>query len=420
MSPHENLRVVMKDLGDFPKRPESFLEVGTGWGQYGFLLRSYWDAAWGRFQPEDWQTKIDGIEVCERYICDAARLVYDDLQIGNALDILPGIPDNSYDVTFSIEVLEHFEEADGHAFIDHLKRIARLGVVISTPHPDGWEAQGSLFGNDYEIHRTVWSPEQMEALGFVAHDVRPSVVYQWQKPAEMKTVGIGVVTYNRLDLLEKCFPTWRDVPNAVLAVFDNDSDRLTRSWLATQPIDATILSSKNAGAWIGRNRLVEYFRDYHAEIEYVLLPDSDVELLPGAVADMLRTAEMYPDAGFAAWPQANKGFPISTDGYVEEVASECNLTRMAMWRDIKYPESLVYYSGDSWASTMANMLGWRTVLVQGCGDGYIHHAHGSQGNAGVSEVAERDVQRWQVVEGVMAEYWRHRFEHGKGFQPGEV
>lgn len=417
MSPYEILRQASWAIGKYVPRNSheaSFLEIGIGWGMYGMLMRNFFDAWFGRFGPEQYAMTIDAIDGSAIEHAPFVEQVYDNIMVGDALDILPSISANSYDVVYAVEVLEHIPKERGVFFLNEMKRIARRGVVVTTPHPDCWESQEDLHGNEFERHLSVWRPDELESMNFVIMNNRPSyVAYHDVLPK----IGIGVVTYNRVDLLEVCFPTWQAVENAVLAVFDSGSDNKTVEWLKSHDIDHLTLSETNVGCWVGRNRLVEYFRDEHSDIEFVLLPDSDVELLPGSVGAMLSVARMYPDAGFVAWPQANKGFPVAEEGYVEEVASECNLTRMEMWRDVKYPESLVYYSGDSWCSTIANMLGWRTVLVQGQGEGYVHHAHGSTGNEGVNEIAEKDVGRWQEIEARMARYWEHRFEHGKGSLP---
>ena len=42
--------------------PRSILDVGCGFGTWGFLCRTYLDVFLERVQPEDWQVRIDGIE----------------------------------------------------------------------------------------------------------------------------------------------------------------------------------------------------------------------------------------------------------------------------------------------------------------------------------------------------------------------
>lgn len=423
MSPHEILTQASWAIGRFvpsphnknPNQPCRMLEIGCAWGIYGMLMRNFFEAWFGRFKKQDYISTIDAIEASEIELSPFADQIYDNIIIGDALDVLPTMEDNSYDVVYAVEVLEHIQKERGLEFIEHCTRVARRGVVLSTPHPDCWNEQKVVHGNEYERHVSIWPPEELAEMGWTIMDNKPSYVAYYEL---MPAVGIGVVTFNRLDLLEKCYPTWR-LANTVLAIFDNGSEPATVEWLRAQKPGKLIEADQNYGNPYGRNRLIEYFRDHHPEIEYLLLPDSDVELLPGALEAMVSVAQVNGDAGFVAFPQANKGFPVSPEGWVEEVAQECNLSRMAMWKEIGlHPESVMYYSSDSWKSTIANMHGWKTRLVLDAGEGYIHHQHGSQGNPGVKEQAERDVELWSQKDALFAEYWRLRLDKGKGNQYG--
>ena len=63
-------------------QPRSILEIGTGFGKYGFLFREYldiWAAAAdpSRLLPENWQVRIDGIECFPAYISELQHRIYD-------------------------------------------------------------------------------------------------------------------------------------------------------------------------------------------------------------------------------------------------------------------------------------------------------------------------------------------------------
>ncbi len=71
---------------------------------------------------------------------------------GDALDLLPGIDDNTYDFVLAVDILEHFTKTDGVKFLDELKRVAKQAVLVSTPkefHSQEIEA------NPYENHRSL-------------------------------------------------------------------------------------------------------------------------------------------------------------------------------------------------------------------------------------------------------------------------
>src|SRR5690242_8393317 len=159
---------------------------------------------------------------------------------------------------------------------------------------------------------------------------------------------VGVVTFNNLPMIQKCFESWRRIPNTKLAIWDNGSEPETVEWLKAQQIDKLFLNPSNAGLCVGRNRIMEYNREV-VRSPFILLLDSDVLFHEGSVELMLAAIAEDESIGMVGFGQANQGFPLSVDGYVEEASNECILSRMNMWREIgMFPESLVYYSSDSW------------------------------------------------------------------------
>ncbi len=154
-------------------QPESVLDLGTGMGQYGFLLRTNLehtnlfevDGAQGRLRPrEGWRVRIDGVEGCAGYMTPVHSYAYNNMLISNVLDALPNIASGSYDFVMGIDILEHFTTEDGLVFLDHCKRIARRAALVSTPKI--FYAQ-EIEANPYENHRSLWSSEDLAAKGFM-------------------------------------------------------------------------------------------------------------------------------------------------------------------------------------------------------------------------------------------------------------
>lgn len=229
-------------------------------------------------------------------------------------------------------------------------------------------------------------------------------------------VAIGIVTFNNLRLLKRCLPSWRQVPGCSLAIVDNGSDRNVVDWLKSQPLDHLRLLPCNRGLPYARNLLIEYFRNLGG-YDYILLADSDVLFHEGMVFAMLKKIESDSRIGIVGFSQANKGFPCSLQGIVEEIANECQLTRLEMWREIGlFPESVMYYSSDSWKSTIANMHGWKTAVIHDR-PGYEHFQHGSWVNSGVKDLMDRDIAVWRKTEALFIRYWQDRFIYGKGASP---
>lgn len=152
--------------------PASILDVGVGMGQYGFLARLNLehehlfvidgDRGWQRPKSE-WRVKIDGIEGCATYLTPIHEYVYNTLTIGDALTLLPGIPDNAYELVLAIDILEHLDMPDGIRFLAELRRISSRAALVSTPkefiHQD-------IPANPYENHRSVWTRADLARQGF--------------------------------------------------------------------------------------------------------------------------------------------------------------------------------------------------------------------------------------------------------------
>jgi len=142
------------------KNPMSVLDIGIGFGKFGFLAREYTDVRLGRYF--NWKTKIDGIEIFEKYITHLQREIYDNIYIGNAIDILPTL--GRYDMIICSDVLEHFSEQDGTALLDlitHQSKFAMIVTPVTVLH------QEALYGNEHERHISNWSKEILSNFGEV-------------------------------------------------------------------------------------------------------------------------------------------------------------------------------------------------------------------------------------------------------------
>jgi SAM-dependent methyltransferase len=152
----------------FRLRPTSVLDVGVGYGKYGILAREYLEFGVDYKPFEERRIRIDGIEAFPEYIADGQRFFYDDIHIGNVLEILPGLP--MYDLILLVDVLEHFTREEGIRLLTLCSQKAKH-VIVSTPLDIG--VQGAVFGNEFERHRYQWKKNDMRAF----HDVTFFTVY---------------------------------------------------------------------------------------------------------------------------------------------------------------------------------------------------------------------------------------------------
>jgi 2-polyprenyl-3-methyl-5-hydroxy-6-metoxy-1,4-benzoquinol methylase len=146
-------------------RPASVLDLGIGFGMNGALVRQYCDLGYGwRDRPD--RVRLIGVEGFEAYrnptwelydhvhVCDIARFV--------DFSVTPG----SFDVVLMTDVIEHFEIAAGQSLLKACARLLtpRGRLVVSTPGI--WFEQGAAYGNEFERHRSLWTPAMFRELGF--------------------------------------------------------------------------------------------------------------------------------------------------------------------------------------------------------------------------------------------------------------
>lgn len=137
-------------------RPKSILDVGCGFGLWGFLCREYLDVAETRVWPDKWTMRIDGIEFFEPYIMDHQRYLYDDIQIGDIRDLAPNV--DEYDLIITGDVIEHMDKPDAEDVLDTLHAKARKALLVNIPIGTGWD-HPICHGNPAELHRSEWSVE---------------------------------------------------------------------------------------------------------------------------------------------------------------------------------------------------------------------------------------------------------------------
>jgi len=146
--------------------PGSILDIGVGFGKWGTLFREYTDIREsekdpGRYQRENWQVRIDGIEGYENYISPHHRFIYDNIYIGDAIEILPGL--DSYDFIFIGDVIEHFTMEDGTGLIEEALRHCNGYLALTTPRFE--TDQGDLCANQLEAHKSLWTADDLKRPG---------------------------------------------------------------------------------------------------------------------------------------------------------------------------------------------------------------------------------------------------------------
>lgn len=143
-------------------RPRSVLDVGCGFGRWGFLAREFCDIIHERYDRRTWTTRIDAVEVFPSYICDHHRYIYNNIIIARIEDCLPRLP--KYDVIIAGDMLEHIEKSSSLRTLQDLRAKANRALICSIPLGSGWP-QGEVLGSPHEAHRSEWTADELRALG---------------------------------------------------------------------------------------------------------------------------------------------------------------------------------------------------------------------------------------------------------------
>lgn len=162
---HYHIVDVLSIVGRF--EPASFLDVGCGFGRWGFLVREQLDVLHERYTRESWRIRIDAVEVFEPYISPHHRYLYDNVYIGRIEQLLPTL--DTYDVILAGEILEHIEKQASLATLIRLRDKARKALIVSVPLGEDWP-QGEVLDNPAEAHVSTWTIAELKRLG--AHTIR--------------------------------------------------------------------------------------------------------------------------------------------------------------------------------------------------------------------------------------------------------
>jgi SAM-dependent methyltransferase len=156
-------------------RGSSILDVGCGYGKWGFLVKRYFGHTYdhGDFTS---QPVVYGLDIFYKHLQALKHHnIYDYLINADSLD-LP-FKDKIFDTTIATEVLEHLEKSDGKRFINELERVTRRCLIISTPnYEDLRGGRKGLHGyNPYEAHRSYWTLKELRTMGFQCYGVETKV-----------------------------------------------------------------------------------------------------------------------------------------------------------------------------------------------------------------------------------------------------
>jgi len=154
-----------KNAGDI----KSILDIGCGFGKWGFLARLYiqaWNPELTKEAHQNWRNnlRVDAIEIFEDYITDLQRLIYNDIYIGDMRRLITEV--GNYDLIIMGDVLEHIPFKDGLEFLKKAKAKAKWTIVNM---PSCFIAGNPIMGNKAELHQHVWADDEFPDNPKITH-----------------------------------------------------------------------------------------------------------------------------------------------------------------------------------------------------------------------------------------------------------
>jgi len=145
-------------------QPQRILDVGIGFGKWGFLCREYLECWKDRVHPKDWKVIIDGIEIWTPYVdLPWIKVLYNTIYIGDACDVVSKL--SNYDLIIASDIIEHIEKYKGLALLDELYQRTNKCLVINIPIGPAWLHNVVVDNNPYEKHVSIWNIEELQAFG---------------------------------------------------------------------------------------------------------------------------------------------------------------------------------------------------------------------------------------------------------------
>lgn len=174
---------IIADLTSRPVRPRKILDAGIGFGFWGAAIRQWLDSGYterrkkmhdGTGDPSSlpaWPTYLMGIEGFAKYRNPTWGL-YDHIHQMTIEEYLGTFKTDRFDAILLLDVLEHFQKAEGHMILQELKQRLEPGGTLYVGTPGVWIEQGAAYGNDLERHRSMWRARDLTDQAFQAMEYR--------------------------------------------------------------------------------------------------------------------------------------------------------------------------------------------------------------------------------------------------------
>jgi len=145
--------------------PKSILDIGCGFGKWGFLCREYLETWNDRCYPNMWKVKIDAVEAWVRYVDGFPWLrdIYNDIYNQDVYDVVDDL--QHYDVIIAGDVIEHLEKEKANEVLRKLYNKAKKCFILSIPVGPEWLGNCTPDNNPFEAHKSAWKEVELLEIG---------------------------------------------------------------------------------------------------------------------------------------------------------------------------------------------------------------------------------------------------------------
>lgn len=141
------------------------LDLGIGFGLWGALLRNYIDGGAVAFKKRSYILGVEGFAKYKSPAWGCYEHVHV-MTIDQYLDRHGKTDQAAFDGVFLLDVLEHFEKAEGIKLIKKLRKLLSSEGRLYVATPSVFIEQGAAYGNPLEEHKSLWTSEDLRAEGF--------------------------------------------------------------------------------------------------------------------------------------------------------------------------------------------------------------------------------------------------------------
>jgi len=202
--------------------PTTLLDIGIGTGKYGMLAKEFveqWD--------ENRRLAVVGVEAFRDYVRTYHYSFYDKIIFGDVINNLTNnlLTDIKYDLTYLIDVFEHFSLDRAICLLDALLKISDV-IIISTPKDIGDQIDTK---NPFENHVTQWNPKLLKQsldadISFFVVDNLISWIFVISiQKTTLNTIKKFYTKMNRKIFWSKIFPfikfKFKDYDNRLISPF---------------------------------------------------------------------------------------------------------------------------------------------------------------------------------------------------------